>query len=550
MPTCPTCRTRYADGVDTCTADGDLLLPDQAFTGVDAELEEGRVVGEYRIEAKIGSGGFGTVYRAVHPLIGKAAAIKVLGRQYSGDPQMVARFIAEARAVNQIRHRHIIDIFAFGSLDDGRQYFVMELLEGMTLDAYLKRKGGRLAPEEALPILRAVGRALDAAHAREIAHRDLKPENVFLAMQDGEIFPKLLDFGIAKLMGTSAGSGGLKTSTGQPIGTPHYMSPEQCRGRDVDHRTDVYSFGVMAHEVLTGKLPFSGGDVMELLIKQVQAPAPPMSRVCKELSPALDEPVLAMLSKDPKKRPSTLGQAVEALFRAANSAGYAVPLAPVGGDSGARIVPPPDISTANTMAEAETLGAKPFTLQTFQGTTTESFATAPSARAKRRTLTKAMGLGVLGAAVIAGGVFAATRNGAAPASVPTAQVASAAALAPAAPPPALDPARAAPTATPEARGSDATVRVVIQSTPAGATVFRGDESLGTTPLTLPMRKGNEKATFWLKLSGHDPAPVEVEPSESRTVSVGLRERAARPRHQGPGQAQPGPGSTDIEKNPF
>src|SRR5678815_1648779 len=127
MATCPSCRNQYPEGTTVCATDGEDLLPDVAFSGVDAELKEGLVVGEYRIEGKLGSGGFGTVYRAVHPLIGKAAAVKVLARKYSADPQMVARFIAEARSVNQIRHRHIIDIFAFGSLEDGRQYFVMEL---------------------------------------------------------------------------------------------------------------------------------------------------------------------------------------------------------------------------------------------------------------------------------------------------------------------------------------------------------------------------------------------------------------------------------------
>src|SRR6185503_18557062 len=143
------------------------------FAGVEPDLAPGHPVGEYRIETKLGEGGFGSVYRAVHPLIGKAAAIKVLNRQYSSNPAMVGRFIAEARAVNQIRNRNIIDIFSFGTLDDGRQYYVMELLEGMTFDRYIKQKG-RLTPEETVLILRGVARALDAAHAAGIAHRDLK----------------------------------------------------------------------------------------------------------------------------------------------------------------------------------------------------------------------------------------------------------------------------------------------------------------------------------------------------------------------------------------
>src|SRR5262245_57624766 len=223
----------------------------------DDDLPNGTVVGEYVIDGKLGEGGFGAVYRATHPLIGKAAAVKVLFRSFSSDQEMVSRFIAEARAVNQIRHRNIIDIFSFGSLEDGRQYYVMELLEGLTFDRYIKQKG-HLTPEEAIPVLRAIARALDAAHANGIAHRDLKPENIYVTFdEDGGVFPKLLDFGIAKLLGESAKSGH-KTRTGTPMGTPHYMSPEQCRGKNVDHRTDIYSFGVLVHEALPGQLPFIG----------------------------------------------------------------------------------------------------------------------------------------------------------------------------------------------------------------------------------------------------------------------------------------------------
>ena len=165
-------------------------------SSADPALEAGSEVGEYRIEALIGRGGFGSVYRAVHPVIGKQVAIKVLARKYSADPAVVSRFQHEARAVNQIRHRNIIDIFGFGQLEDGRSYYVMELLDGQPLDEHLAQVGA-IPLGEAIPILRAVARALAAAHAKGIAHLDLKPENIFLAREsDGTIFPKLLDFGI------------------------------------------------------------------------------------------------------------------------------------------------------------------------------------------------------------------------------------------------------------------------------------------------------------------------------------------------------------------
>src|SRR5262249_7285942 len=151
----------------------------------------------------------------------------------------------------QIRNRHIIDIFSFGALEDGRQYYVMEYLDGEPLDALIER--GRPSITDTLVILRGVAKALDAAHAKGVAHRDLKAENVFLGKDSDApgsgYFPKLLDFGIAKLM---APEDGLKheTRTGAPIGTPYYMSPEQCRGKDVDHRTDIYAFGVLSYLML------------------------------------------------------------------------------------------------------------------------------------------------------------------------------------------------------------------------------------------------------------------------------------------------------------
>jgi eukaryotic-like serine/threonine-protein kinase len=165
----------------------------------DLDLAPGTVVGEYRIDRKIGRGAFGSVYQASHPVIGKLVAIKILARKYSVEPEMVNRFVTEARAVNQIRHRNIIDIFSFGTLPDGRAFYVMELLEGETLQTRLVR-AGRLSLAEALPIFRAVARALDAAHSHGVAHRDLKPDNVYLAHDADGTQPKLLDFGIAKLL--------------------------------------------------------------------------------------------------------------------------------------------------------------------------------------------------------------------------------------------------------------------------------------------------------------------------------------------------------------
>ena len=283
----------------------------------DTDLLAGEMVGEYRIIEKIGEGGFGSVYSAVHPVIGKHAAIKVLSRRCSQSPQHLSRFMAEARAVNQIRHRNIIDIFLFGVLGDGRHYFVMELLEGMTLLDYTQERGW-LELEEALPLLHGVGRALDAAHAAGIAHRDLKPENVFLTFEDdGTCHPVLLDFGIAKLMDANVGH---RTVTGAAIGTPVYMSPEQWRNASVDHRTDIYALGVMTHELLSGQLPFDNDNAVDLMLAHSDEPPPRLSEQAN-LPLELDAPVAHMLAKDPHDRPASAGDAIAALVDAARACG-------------------------------------------------------------------------------------------------------------------------------------------------------------------------------------------------------------------------------------
>jgi len=300
----------------------DLVVVDPALLE-EPDLEPGEQVGEFVVGGKLGEGGFGAVFAAAHPVIGKQVAIKVLNRRYSSDPGMVSRFVAEARAVNQIRHRHIIDIFSFGQLPDGRQYYVMELLAGKTLHAYLRERR-RLSLAEALPILRAIARALDAAHAKGIAHRDLKPDNVFIALDDdGTIYPKLLDFGLAKLIGDDRPAH--KTRTGAPMGTPHYMSPEQCRGRKMDTRTDIYSFGVVTYQLLTGKVPFDGADFMDIVCKQLREQPVPASQIVPDLPASVDRCIAWMMKKEASRRPHNLMAALRALEEAAAEVGVALP---------------------------------------------------------------------------------------------------------------------------------------------------------------------------------------------------------------------------------
>jgi len=551
MATCPTCRAQYPDGTNTCEKDGDALLPDTAFAGLDRELTAGFVVGEYRVEEKIGEGGFGSVYRAVHPLIGKAAAIKVLSRQYSANPQVVARFIAEARAVNQIRHRNIIDIFSFGALDDGRQYFVMELLDGMPLDRYLKDEKGRLTVEEALPILRAVGRALDAAHASGILHRDLKPENIFLSFdEDGRPFPKLLDFGIAKLMGGGKGSDP-KTRTGTPMGTPYYMSPEQCRGKDVDHRTDIYSFGVLTHELLTGDVPFRGDDVVELLMMQTRVAPPPMSSMCAAVPSALDEPVLRMLAKDPAARPASVGAAVEALVAAAKEAGIggasftsgagasgvmAAALHAAEGASVQRITP-----AQTTLGSAETLeegrsatSAKHPGSQTIGAASTDVPIVSKRRSAGRIAMMVFAGssaLMMIGIALVATGVIGGIKR------EPHVQAPSEMASAlPRGGPDVTSVAQQAPAAeqgaaTEESRADvDAkAVSVTVRSNPARATVWKDGVKMGETPGPISLPRSADATKLTVRSDGYKSSDVTVDTSKDTTLLVTLTriERSVR-----------------------
>ncbi len=267
---------------------------------VTGELPEGTVVGEYRIDKKIGEGGMGVVYAATHPMIGKRAAIKVISASLGTNAVVVERFVQEARSVNQIGHPNIVDVFAFGTLPDGRSYFVMEHLLGESLRMRLYR--AFMSIPDAIQILDEIAGALEAAHEKGIVHRDLKPDNVFLSnVRGGFIHVKLLDFGIAKLI-TEGGIA--KTNTGELMGTPGYLSPEQARGKNVDARTDIYALGAMMYEMITGRLPFIAEAPMDIVMMHITTPPTPPSHYKADIPALLEQTLLAMLAKDPAQRPT------------------------------------------------------------------------------------------------------------------------------------------------------------------------------------------------------------------------------------------------------
>ena len=259
-------------------------------------------MGEYRVSHKLGEGGMGAVYAGVHPVIGKRVAIKVLAPHAAAHADLLRRFKEEARAVNKIGHPNIIDIFAFNQLPDGRDYFVMEHLAGESLATLLAR--GATDLDEMRRLIGQMCSGLEAAHHAGVVHRDLKPDNIWV-VREGFTEPriKILDFGIAKLNDIAISQ---ITQTGVPMGTPHYMPPEQGLGRPVDHRADIYAFGVILYQVFAGTLPFQGATAPEIVLKHVMELPPPPSRHRPIVPPGMEAVILDCLQKSPADRPASI----------------------------------------------------------------------------------------------------------------------------------------------------------------------------------------------------------------------------------------------------
>lgn len=255
----------------------------------------GKTLQDYVIEARLGVGGMGVVYRATHKLIGKSVAIKVLRPDIVQDPRDMDRLLDEARIISSIKNRGIINIFGAGSLEDGRNYLIMELLEGEALEQLMQREG-KVPAGDAVIILEQVLSALAAAHEAGVVHRDLKPANVFLVKEGNQFYVKLLDFGLARRN---------QQNVTRIAGTPDYISPEHARGRPAGPPADLYAFGVLCFHMLTGQLPFIGTTPMEVMEKHVHSPPPVPHELNKEIPKALSELILKLLAKDPGERPDS-----------------------------------------------------------------------------------------------------------------------------------------------------------------------------------------------------------------------------------------------------
>jgi serine/threonine protein kinase len=271
--------------------------------GSTAQAPSALVAGKYRLTELLGRGGMGSVWAGVHTTLGTRVAVKFIDAEHVDSYEARQRFENEARAAAALRSKHVVEVYDHGVMEDGRPFIVMEFLDGEPLDRRLDRLG-RLPAKDTARIIGMVCKALAKAHAVGIVHRDLKPENVFLVWddEDGADVAKVVDFGIAKFT-DSASVSSSATRTGSVLGTPYYMSPEQARGlRSVDFRSDLWSVGVIAFRCMTGRLPFEGEAVGDVLVKLCTAPIPMPSSYVPDLPPGFDSWLVRALGREPEAR--------------------------------------------------------------------------------------------------------------------------------------------------------------------------------------------------------------------------------------------------------
>ncbi|MEW6435021.1 MAG: protein kinase [Myxococcota bacterium] len=535
------------------------------------ELSVGQVIDRrYRVLGRIAAGGMGEVYRAEHIELGKALAIKVMLPELSREEDFVGRFKREAIASSRIGQHNIVDISDFGRTEDGRFYFVMEYLDGLTLAKTLKREGA-FSVQRAVHVGVQVARALAAAHKAGIIHRDLKPENIMLLQRPGQPdFVKVLDFGIAKV--TNSQTGGY-TAIGTVVGTPQYMSPEQAAGLPVDARSDIYALGLILHELLNGKPTFTGETAPALMAMQLRHAPPPLRPAAGPPPRDLEQLVFKMLEKAPDDRPASMEVVSETLDSIAafpTPTARTVPMpapAPAGStrapgslalippsgfeaavSSGAQtdvlvaaqpsptvpMTPVPAKVAAVTRLEAPTTAPTSVSARPPQAPTTDTGLDAAALRPNRAPLFIVLGaVAVLG--LVAGGVLATRENAGATTTTPTPT--STPAPTPAEPPPPPPP----PSATP--------VKLTLTSEAPRLEVYEGDVLLGTTPLALSRDRGS-LATLRFEAKGYQSKELKVRFEADTTVPIEL-EKVDRPKRPGAtGYKPPPPLIEDLKESPF
>jgi len=498
----------------------------------------GQSFGNFQVVRLLGEGGFGEVYEAENPFLQRRAAIKVLHTAMVQDPELVRRFLNEARAASAIRHPNIIDVFDAGVTPEGEPYILMEFLEGDSLQKVLLERG-RIPLRTVQEIARQAGSALSAAHAAGIVHRDLKPENVFLIPD--EAMPlgfrvKVLDFGIAKVKHRDDQNSTLKTQAGLLMGSPAYMSPEQCRdSSDVDLRTDIYSLAIMIYEMLSGLPPFASKSDSEMLVMQITADPPPLRQHVPDVPEYVEQSVMRALAKDREVRFGNVDYFVGAMlgnYPALTAQGSApAAVAGLGGSPSGSVYSAHGFGYQRTPAPvlvgnfASRVGLTPGPMPVPAPSptiTTLSHATGEASppplpseseldleAVKPRRWPLVVILGVAGAAAALFFVFR-------PTSLSTTAGPAAAQKSPAVQ-------SAAGEAVP-------TVLVRVQSSPAGANVLDGKDgsALGMTPLqkSYPLAKGSVGMT--LRLAGYKDKSIAVALDGNSSTTVELERMEAAP----------------------
>jgi serine/threonine protein kinase len=319
MKVCLVCRKEYPNTMTLCPVDAAVLQ------NVSDPLLGQTLAGKYLIEELIKRGGMGAVYRGKHVLMDKTVAIKVLQPSLAVDDAVVARFSREAKAASRISHPHAVSVTDFGEAETGVVFLVMEYLDGRTLKEIIRGEGP-MPLNRVVEIVRQVTGALDAAHAQGVVHRDLKSDNIMLSQTNGGDWAKVLDFGIAKIQQPANVKDADFTAPNVVVGTPQYMSPEQCsQTQPLDARSDVYSLGVIVYEMLAGRVPFTGESATMIMMQHVQDPPPSVLATRPDLPPAVDKVVTRALAKHPADRFQTAGELFAALSTAAGEDVTAVP---------------------------------------------------------------------------------------------------------------------------------------------------------------------------------------------------------------------------------